>query len=149
MTEEIVRADKQYRFRLFTAYIIVLICLVLFAWIGWPRLLQYVKDADIISILNTGEICLMIFLALCVIPTWILFVHGRKIIHYKQVPYPGMKVIHDTKIITGKKATRIGKLFVILSIVAIIIFAASAFRSHYIFEKMRHFNPFNTSTRVV
>jgi hypothetical protein len=148
MGHTILKADKQYRNRLFTAYLIGIAGLVICLFFGLPRYLVYLDKIKIMSMLNLAEISVMVFLACFIGPAWYLIVVGRKIMVSKRTPYPGQKVIHDTKIIEGEKAVTRGKILFILGIITIVMIIAGAARSHYFFEKFRNFNPFPNSTRT-
>ena len=142
MEQEILKADKQYRTRLLTAYLIGIAIVSLCLCIGVPRYLFYLHKLNIGSMLNIAEITTMVFFACFIGPAWYLIVIGRRIMVAKRAPWPGQKVIRDTKIIEGKKAVTRGKMLFFLGILTIVILIASAARCHYLFEKLRNFNPF-------
>ncbi|HUI92435.1 MAG TPA: hypothetical protein VLX68_09340 [Chitinivibrionales bacterium] len=138
---EIVKVDKQYRKKLFTAYLLGIAVISLTVGLGWGPLMHFMKTAYFAPLMNVSE-ALVMFVLFCVIgPSIFLIFIGRRIMTSRRMPYPGQKVIHDTVVITGKKAVMRGRMLFILGISAIIISIAGAARSHYIFEKMRHFNP--------
>ncbi len=142
MDQEILKADKQYRTRLFTAYLIGIAVLSLCLCIGLPRYLVYLHKLKIGSMLDIAEITIMVFLACFISPACYLIVAGRRIMVSKRAPWPGQKVIRDTKIIEGKKAVARGKMLFFLGILTIVMLIAGAARCHYLFEKLRNFNPF-------
>jgi hypothetical protein len=140
--QEIIKADKKYRNKLFLVYLLCIAALGLSLWLGLRPFLRYLDGLHYMPLMNLSEVCVMLFL-LCIIgPSCFLIYVGRKIIFSRRMPYPGQKVIHDTKLLEGKKAVLRGRMLLYLGIAAIIISLAGAARSHYIFEKMRHFNPF-------
>jgi hypothetical protein len=147
--QEIIKADKKYRNKLFLVYILCIAALGLGLWLGLRPFLKYLDHLNFAPLMNVSEACIMLFL-LCIIgPSCFLIYVGRKIIFSRRMPYPGQKVIHDTKLLEGKKAVLRGRMLLYLGIAAIIISLAGAARSHYIFEKMRHFNPFAGMSKAV
>jgi hypothetical protein len=147
--QEIIKADKKYRNKLFLVYILCITALGLGLWLGLRPFLHYLDHLNFSPLMNVSEACIMLFL-LCIIgPSCFLIYVGRKIIISRRMPYPGQKVIHDTKLLEGKKAVLRGRMLLYLGIAAIVISLAGAARSHYIFEKMRHFNPFAGMSKAV
>jgi hypothetical protein len=146
--QEIVKVDKQYRKKLFIAYILCIAAISLSLGLGLRPFINYLNHLYFAPLMNVSEACVMLIL-LCIIgPSCFLIYIGRRIIGSQRMPYPGQKVIHDTKVISGKKAVLRGRMLLYLGIAAIIISIAGAARSHYLFEKMRHFNPFAGMTKV-
>lgn len=148
MEREILKADKQYRTRLLTAYLVGIAVFSLCLCFGLPRYCAYLRTLKIPDMLDITEISTMIFFACFIGPACYLMVVGRRIIFSKRFPFPGQKVIRDTKIIEGKKAVRRGRMLFILGMLTIIILIAGAARSHYFFEKLRNFNPFQSYKRL-
>jgi hypothetical protein len=144
MEQEILKADKQYRARLLTAYLIGIAVLSLCLCFGLPRYLAYLDKLRIKNMLDLAEISVMVFFACFIGPACYCVVVGRRIMVFKRFPYHGQKVIRDTKIIEGKKAVTRGRMLFFLGIIAIIILIAGAARSHYFFDKLRNFNPFQS-----
>jgi hypothetical protein len=142
MEQEIVKADKRYRTRLFSAYGICIVVLSLAIGFGLPPMLAFLRKCNFVTLMNVSEIGTIGFLIFFMGPACYLIYIGRKIILFKRVPYPGQKVIHDSKVITGKKAVLIGRILLTLGIGTICIVVAGAARSFYLFERFRHFNPF-------
>jgi hypothetical protein len=149
MTQEIFKADRKYRKGLFTAYALGILFLGLFAWICLPLIVKYLDACAIPKFLNLTEICALAFLLFFIGPALFLINTGRKIIRHRQAPYPGMKVIHDTKVIVGKGAVIRGKLLVALGVFSILVALSGSVVTHYYFEKFRHFNPFQSAVRMV
>ena len=140
--QEIVKVDRQYRKKLFIAYLLGIVTISLSFGLGLRPFINYLNHLYFAPLMNVSEACVMLIL-LCIIgPSCFLIYVGRRIIGSQRIPYPGQKVIHDTKVIMGKKAVLRGRMLLYLGVAAIIISMAGAARSHYIFEKMRHFNPF-------
>jgi hypothetical protein len=148
MPEVIVKADRGYRKKLFTAYALCIFFLGMFAWICLPLIMKYLNACEIPKFLNLTEICALAFLLLFVGPAIFLINTGRKILRHNQVPYPGMKVIHDTKVILGKGAVTRGRLLIALGVLSIFVAIAGSIITHYYFEKFRHFNPIQSAVRV-
>jgi hypothetical protein len=139
--------DRGYRRKLFIAYAASIVFLGAGVWIGLPPFLRYLRACAILDFLPITEICALTFLAGFTVPAIFLISVGRKILFHKQVPYPGMKVIRDTKVIFGGKAIFRGRLLVGLGVFSIFISIAGSLATHYYFEKFRHFNPFHTVVR--
>jgi hypothetical protein len=140
--QEIIKVDKQYRKKLFIAYILCIVAISLGLGLGLRPFINYLDHLNYAPLMNVSEACVMLVL-LCIIgPSCFLIYVGRRIIVSQRMPYPGQKVIHDTKLLEGKKAVLRGRMLLYLGIAAIVISLAGAARSHYIFEKMRHLNPF-------
>lgn len=148
MPDEMMKADPVYRKRLFIGYGLALVLLAALIIFVLPPVLKYLNSCAIPKFLNLTEIIVLVFLLAFIAPALFLIQIGRKILRYKQVPYPGMKVIHDTKIVVGKKAAFWGNLLVILGLFSIILALAGCISSHYFFEKFRHFSPFHSTVRV-
>jgi hypothetical protein len=140
MERTILKADKHYRTRLFTAYLTGIAVLSLCLSFGLPRYVAYLNKINIPNMLNLTEISVMVFLACFIVPAWYLIIVGRRIMVSKRAPYPGQKVIRNTKIIDGKKAVARGRILLLLGAFTIIILIAGAARSHYFFEKFRNIN---------
>jgi hypothetical protein len=140
--QEIIKVDKQYRKKLFIAYLLGIVTLSLGFSLGMRPFINYLNHLYFAPLMNVSEACVMLILICIIGPSCFLIYVGRRIMVSQRMPYPGQKVIHDTKVITGKKAVLRGRMLLILGIAAITISIAGAARSHYIFEKMRHFNPF-------
>jgi hypothetical protein len=148
MPEEIFKTDRSYRKKLFIAYGTAILVLALLIMFGLPPVLRYLRACGILKFLTITEIMALAFLLGFIGPAMFLVHTGRKILFYKQVPYPGQKVIHDTKVVFGRKAIFRGRLLVFLGIASIFIAITGSIITHYKFEKFRHFNPFHSVTRV-
>jgi hypothetical protein len=148
VTQEFFRTDRRYRTRLFISYGAALLLLALFFRFGLPPFLAFLRGREIPAFLMITEICVMVFLLSFIVPALYLIYIGKKILHFGQVPYPGMKVIRDTKVIFGSKAVFRGKILIFLGILSIALAIAGSIASHYYFEKFRHFNPFTSPERL-
>jgi hypothetical protein len=148
LPEEIFKADHRYRKHLFISYGVGILVLTLLCLFGLPLVLRYLRSCEIPEFLLITECFAIAFLFCFIGPALFLINTGRKILFYKQAPYPGQKVIRDTKTVFGKKAMFRGRLLIILGIASIIIAIAGSIITHYKFEKFRHFNPFQSVTRV-
>ncbi len=142
MELEVIKTDKQYRTRLFAAYAICIVVIFLAISLGVRPFRAYMDHLTFPALMNVSEIVIMCAMFVFVGPACYLIVIGRRIISSQRMPYPGQKVIHDTKVITGKRAVLRGRLLLFLGIFGICIALAGAARSHYLIEKFRHFNPF-------
>lgn len=152
MEPEIVRTDKPYRQRLFTVYLVCLAALGLVLYFGLPPYFAYVNRVGFQDLMTASEITIICLLVPLVGPSIYLIVVGRRIIRSKRMPYPGQKVIHDTKVVDGSRAIRRGRTLLWLGIVCIFLVIAGVGRSVYLIETFRHFNPFKAwkaQSRVV
>ncbi len=152
MELDIIKANKQYRTRLFSAYAICIVVISLAVGLGLRPFRAYMDHLTFPALMNVSEIVIMCAMFAFVGPACYLVVIGRRIIASQRMPYPGQKVIHDTKVITGKRAVLRGRLLLFLGIFGICIAFAGAARSHYLIDKFRHFNPFENlkkGSRVV
>jgi hypothetical protein len=148
MPEVIFRTDRLYRKKLLTAYAAGILFCAGAAWLFLPPFLRYLRGCQIPEFLKLTEICALAFLLLFIGPALFLINTGRKILLHSQVPYPGMKVIRDTKVIVGNRAVARGRLLIALGIFSIFVAISGSIMTHYYFEKLRHFNPFKSSVRV-
>lgn len=148
MQEEIYRTDRAYRNKLFTAYAAGLILVAASVGFGLPPFLRYLDACAVMKFLTITEICAIVFLLSFIVPAFFLLMTGRRILFHKQVPYPGMKVIHDTKVIFGKRAAFRGRLLIALGVFSIFVAITGSFVTHHYFEKFRHFNPFQPIVRL-
>jgi hypothetical protein len=135
---EIVKTDKRYRRNLFIAYAVLIAAGVLFWNLARPALFHYVNGLPARQFTETVE-TIQHFVMLLFIPAAIyLIVVGRKIWRHQALPYPGMRVIHDSIVIRGKRAVRRGKLLVGLGTLMIALAIASMIANHYIILKFKH-----------
>ncbi|HMD67882.1 MAG TPA: hypothetical protein VKF42_03320 [Chitinivibrionales bacterium] len=152
MEPEIVKTDKQFRTRLFTMYLVCLAAIGLAIGFGIRPYLSYMGRVHFQELMTASEISIICLLVPLIGPSIYLIVVGRRIIRSKRMPYPGQKVIHDTKVIDGSRAIRRGRTLLWLGIVCIFFVVIGVGRSVYLIEKFRHINPFKNwkpPTRVV
>jgi hypothetical protein len=119
MDQEIVKVDKAYRNRLFVAYLVLIIAGVLIYQFALPYILQAFQNLPVRTAFIVAEVVFDVFFLCFIAPAVYLISIGRKIVRHSAVPYPGMKVIRDTIVITGKKAIFRGKLLAGLGYVSI------------------------------
>ncbi|NLD93928.1 MAG: hypothetical protein GX639_14825 [Fibrobacter sp.] len=143
--KEIIKADRNYRRKLFSGYLIVIILGIL-AWnFICPPLLNILDNLPNKERVEVKEIIAHLFLFSFIPVAIYLIAIGRKICKYNAMPYPGMKVIRDTVVVTGKKANFRGKTLIILGIVVIILLITSMIATHSIILRFKHskfFSPF-------
>ena len=102
MNEGIVHADRRYRRKILTIYIIlVLLGVVLIEW-GLPWAEEYLERLDPKRALRVVAVVLAVQFLIIVPIALYLFAYGRKVIKYERNPPPGIKVIWDTKVIQGR-----------------------------------------------
>jgi hypothetical protein len=141
MTEEnktplIIKASKRYRNTLFSVYIFLLCTGFLFFYFIFPFLLQKFRNLESSSYYNVAEITLTAFLLFFIAPACYLISIGRKIKHSAQFPFPGMKVLRDTKVLSGHKAIFRGKMLIYLGYFACIISVVSSIHVYFIIHKI-------------
>lgn len=139
MAEEIVKADKSYRTRLFGIYILCIAAGIPVFSLGVPRLIDYIMNLDFRIAQYTMEV-LLIALLCCFAPAAVyLIVLGRRVLKHGAFPYPGMKVIRDTVIVKGDKARFRGRALIFLGSLFIFLMFAGIASIHYSFVKFLNF----------
>jgi hypothetical protein len=123
MDTEIVKADRTYRRRLFVAYGVSLLAGAAAIRFGIPFVKHWLGAMPPMQAYRMFEPLLIGFL-ICFSPAAVyLIVIGRRILRYDAFPYPGMKVIRDTRMLRGPLARRqgwalvgLGGLFLLLMV---------------------------------
>jgi hypothetical protein len=128
----LIKADKEYRRNLFLSYLILIIAGILFWYFILPTLISRVENLPNKEHVETMEILSHLFLLLFIPVAIYIIVIGRRMCRHKAVPYPGMKVIRDTVLITGQKATIRGRRLIILGTITIVLTILSIIRTHFI-----------------
>ncbi len=136
MNQGIIPADKSYRRRIISIYVVlVLIGLVLIGWV-LPLTKAYIEQLEPETALRTLKATLVVvFLTIVPIALYILS-FGRKVMQHERFPPPGVKVIRDTKIIEGQKARVRGRLLVVLSLALILLAVIGALYTPYMLDKV-------------
>ncbi|MBF0529179.1 MAG: hypothetical protein HQK55_07895 [Deltaproteobacteria bacterium] len=136
MTEEIVRADRTTRITVVVIVIVVMVIVgFLFQW-GLPRLVFHLKTLPAEEAVQTIKIGLVVTFG-SVIPIGLyMFVIGRRTSREERFPPRGLKVLRDTKIISGPSAVRRGRVIQALGALLMITAAASATYAYYTFPKI-------------
>ncbi len=135
---EIVKTDRNYRRKLFTGYLIVLITGILIWNFIRPPFLNFIENLPNKERVEIKELIVHLFLFSFIPVAIYLITVGRKICKYNAIPYPGMKVIRDTVVITGRKAKHQGKGLIILGIAVIILLITSMISTHLIILRFKH-----------
>lgn len=124
MTNEILKADIPYRNKLFAIYLGCIALVILFIQFVIPRGLTMLRTMSFRDAEHSIEIILILFLC-CFSPAAIyLIILGKKVLRHKAFPFPGMKVIRDTVIHTGRNAQLRGKAFMYLGIIFLVLMCA-------------------------
>jgi hypothetical protein len=84
-----------------------------------------------------AEIAVVLFLLLFIIPAIVLIRIGTKTVHSKRFPYPGMKVIHDAVVVTGRNAVFRGRALLILGYISIGMALLGSIAMHIMFIYIR------------
>jgi hypothetical protein len=124
MSEEIVTADKTYRTRLFGIYILCVAAGTLAIVFGVPRLISYIQRLNFMEAQHTIEIVLICLLCSFFPAAVYLIITGRNVLKHGAFPYPGMKVIRDTIVVSGDKARLRGKALIFLGSLFIVLMLA-------------------------
>jgi hypothetical protein len=138
MDREIVKTDKKYRRNLFIAYLIGIAVIVAFWRWGIPPLSHYIRElpnkerTETLEIL--GHAVLLIFIPAAIY----LIVIGRKVCTHQAMPYPGMRVIHDTVVVRGKSALFRGRSMIVLGTMMIVLVIFSIIATHNIMLRFKH-----------
>jgi len=121
MSDQIVRADKKYRKRALLFYILsVFLGLVLVAWV-LPRGTEYLRNLDPDAALLIADTVLVLTL-LSVVPVGLYLLRlAGKILKERRFPPQGTKVLRDTLIVTGRKATVRGYVLRVVSVILIVV----------------------------
>ena len=134
----IVKTDKRYRRRLFTVYgICIVLGIVLFKW-GVPSFSRHLAQLPVKARVETIERFIHTVLLLFIPAALFLIVVGRNVCRFRAMPYPGMKVIHDTVVVTGKPALLRGWSMIVLGGLMIMAVLASSLITHRIILRMKH-----------
>ena len=121
MVEQLIHADRRLRR-------VVLVALVVCAGIGatlihWalPWATRYVTGLECEQGLRIVHIVLsVIFLSILPV-AWYIASFGRQVVTSRQLPPPGVKVIKDTRIITGQSALARGKALIAIAVLLAVI----------------------------
>ena len=135
MFEEVVRADKKYRRKLFVSYLVLLLGVFAVIRFGVPWLRSYLQSLPADRAILVIEIVTITFLIGFIGPAMYLISYGRKIIRYQCIPFPGAKVIRDTRVKRGLKAVRMGKMLCYLGITCIVLALAGSIAIHVIMDR--------------
>ena len=138
MEKVIIKTDKRYRRKLFTVYLVMIVIGVAVVKWGVPAFRWYLMELPPKSLVETVETTIHIFLMLFIPAAAYLISIGRKICISKAMPYPGMKVIHDTVVVTGKKALLRGWSLMVLGAIMILMVIASSIVTHRIILRLKH-----------
>jgi len=138
VTVEIVKADALYRKKLFTVYLVMLLLgVVIWKW-GVPALLHQLSTLPNREHIEVREIISHSVLVLFIPAAIYLISIGRKVCKYRAMPYPGMRVIRDTVVVTNEKALFRGRSMIVLGTAMIIIVVISMISTHFITLRFKH-----------
>ena len=151
MEQEIVKVDKRYRRNLFSAYLLIIVSAIIFWNFGWPALFLYVDNLPNKQRVETVETLEHLVMLLFIPAALYLVMVGRKVCRFQAMPYPGMRVIHDTVIVRGKKAVFRGRSLIVLGVVMIVMAVASMIINHHLTLRFKNhplFRPVFYGTEV-
>jgi L-asparagine transporter-like permease len=132
MSDQIVRADKRYRKRALLFYILsVLLSLVLVAWV-LPRGTEYLRNLDPdAALLIADTVLVLMLLSVAPMGLYLLRLAG-KILKEERFPPQGTKVLRDTLLVTGRKATVRGYVLRVVSVILIVVGLFGALNVDYL-----------------
>jgi hypothetical protein len=135
---EIIKTDKHFRNRVIALYFTILAGGALFITQWMPRVLTMVSHLHQHSSIFIGETVVIGFLLCFIFPAVYLISIGRKIKLHGQFPYPGMKVMMDTPVISGKKAIAKANVLMYFGACAVVFSIAGSIHMYFVFQKIAH-----------
>ena len=135
---KIIKADKKYRKSIMVLYFAILTGCTVFTLLVLPALVYKFKHLPLQSSFIIGEIVIITFLLLFIVPSIYLIAIGKKTKMHTQFPYPGMKVMRDTPLITGKKAIGRANKLIYFGYCASVLSIVSSIHVHFIFLRITH-----------
>jgi hypothetical protein len=126
MEELIIRGDTAYRKRIYLLYaLLVLVGVVAVRWLV-PMGLGHLRSLGMRQLLVMLR-ALFIVILLSFAPAAIyLIVVGRRILKHERFPYPGQRVMYDTRQMTGARARHRGRALLILGTVFLFLMVVSS-----------------------
>ncbi len=138
MEKVVIKTDKRYRRILFTVYLILIVIGVVVVKWGVPAFRSYLEQLPPKSLVETVETTIHFFMMLFIPAAAYLIYVGRKICIFKAMPYPGMRVLHDTVVVTGKKALLRGWSLMVLGAIMILMVITSSIVTHQIILRLKN-----------
>jgi hypothetical protein len=132
----IIKANKTYRNILFTTYGFLLIAGFVLVKFIIPQALLAFRHLELHTSFKVAELTIILFFLMFAAPSIWLISIGKKIVKHDQDPYPGMKVIFDTEVLSGKKARLRGKIYISLGYICLIGILLGSMSMHRIFIKI-------------
>jgi len=136
MNQGVVRADKLYRRKiLIITLFLVLIGVVLFSGvIPWAQAyLQRLAPQKALCMVRVALVAM--FLSMVPIALY-LWTFGRKVLSSERFPPPDVKVIKDTRLLEGEKATFRGRLVIAFALILILLGLLGALYSSDILNRL-------------
>lgn len=140
--DTIIKADKQYRKKLFLFYGTLLVLTVIALVIAVPLLRSHhaaLGGADAIYFIETVQAILLLSV---LFPSFFIIRLGIKVVKMELYPLKGMKMIRDTEIKSGKEALKIGHQLIGLGTFSVILIVISLYANHTINTRFIE-NPFS------
>ena len=110
---KILKADRVYRRKLFLSYFAVICFGIVFWNFLLPVLINKLENLPNKERIEAKELIAHLILLFFIPVAIYVITIGRRVCRYETIPYPGMKVIRDTAIVTGKKAITRGRSLII------------------------------------
>ncbi len=134
----ILKGNKTYRNQILSLYLGLIFILYLIWNFLWPRLFLSFQLLPVRRSFTIAEITCIVFLISFLFPAAYLIRLGSKISRSGQYPFPGMRLMFDTKVIVGLKAMRYGRSFQFLGWLSVCMAVLGSVWVHFVFEHIRH-----------
>jgi hypothetical protein len=134
----IIKTDKRFRNLIIWLYGVIFVGGAFFAVFALPSLLYNINHLHLQTSISVSETVFITFILCFIFPAFKLIRIGRKIKLHAQFPFPGMKVIRDTPVITGKKAIAKANMLIYFGAFAVIISILGSLHLHFAFQKIAH-----------
>ena len=119
MEQEIIRADRGYQLRWLLALLVMAVLGA--AALGWglPAGIAYLAAADVAQAMRAiAAVLAVLWLTLVPLGAYLLF-QARRILRAGRFPPANVRVIRDTRLLTGARARRRGYLMAVFGLAAI------------------------------
>jgi len=122
---EVVKGDRTYRHMVLGLYAVVLAAGFVAVRYGLPALRAHITRLGMMDQLVALRTLFLVVLVSFSPAAVYLIVVGRRILAHGCYPYPGRRVMFDTEVMRGWRATRNGRILVTLGTVFLVLMTAS------------------------
>lgn len=128
---DIVKADRRFRDLAFLLYAVIVLAGVAFFRFGLPGIRAYFYTLGVMDALVVmRRIFILLLLSFTPAAVYLIGV-GRATIRHGCFPYPGRKVMFDTRVKRGVAARKIGKAFITLGVVFLVLMVLSVVHTYF------------------